>query len=166
MKINIKSTIIGFTIGIIVSGITAYAVDQIASSNVTYTPSDNTWTNIDSVDDALDSLYTVAKTYKKLDTNTNVEASKMLYNTTAYNKNGQLVTGNIPTYSGTTIFNASYNNVTVETAGKYLTSNITFNGMDSTYKNLTQSANVTANATYTATYSSTVNSYDVIWKVE
>ena len=105
MKGVLKNPIFTFILGIIISGISAYAVTQISSSNVSYTPSDNTWTNVDSVDDALDSLYTVAKTYKKLDTNTTVEANKMLNGFTAYNKNGQLVTGNISTYTGTTIFN-------------------------------------------------------------
>lgn len=68
---------------------TAYAAGQIFASDITYK---NT-----TVDKALDDLYTTASDYVKLENETTVSASNLLNGITAYDNNGNLITGAVST---------------------------------------------------------------------
>ena len=55
IKKNYK-ILIGFVLGILVSGVGVYAASNILATNVTYTPSDSSW-NVNNTASALDNLY-------------------------------------------------------------------------------------------------------------
>ena len=94
-----------------------------------------------SIEDALDELYTKASTYKNLSTNTTATSSDLLLNKTAYNKDGELVIGNIATFTPASSYTPSASTQTLSTAGKYMAGDIIIDGVTpiepSTYNTLT-----------------------------
>ena len=82
MKKNIFLVLLGLIVGITGTVIASnYLASQIVYNDTT-------------VDQALNELYTVHETYKNLTTDTTVTPETLLNGITAYNKNGELVTGN------------------------------------------------------------------------
>jgi len=129
MKKILKNSILTFVLGaIIFSGITAYAAGRYYANQVEYEPSNPNF-NVDNMADALDELYDKTKNYKNLSTPTDVESNYLLNGKKAYKSNGTLVTGSIPTYSGTTNITASSETQTLQTNGKYMNSDITINAL-------------------------------------
>ena len=97
MKQIIKNPLFTFVLGaFLFSGVT-YAATVLAS-NVTYDNA-NSGINANNVQDAIDSLYTKANNptipanYKELSTVTTATSDKILSGYTAYNNNGELLTG-------------------------------------------------------------------------
>ena len=103
-KINIISFILG---AIIFGGISGVVALTIASKDVSY---DNTTSGAAkaNVQEAIDELYVKFANYKKLDVQTTAGASHILSGKTAYNTNGQLITG---TYT----IPSTYKNLTTQT---------------------------------------------------
>ena len=85
IKTNYK-LFLGIFIGIIISGVTVYAIN---ANEISY--------NGNTLDTTLDELYTKASTYKKLDTETTVLSNNLLKDITAYDNNGNLITGTVST---------------------------------------------------------------------
>ena len=110
-KLLKKEVIIAFIVGVLVaSGITVFAT--INASTIDYK-------NNQKVSGALDDLYTKSSTYKNLNTSTTAVADKILSGYTAYNNNGQLLTG---TYTPiTTTKQTEWNSGTINSnaAGQY-----------------------------------------------
>ncbi|MBE6161559.1 MAG: hypothetical protein E7158_05035 [Firmicutes bacterium] len=124
MKI-LKSRILLVIVTVILTGsISVYAAGRYYATQVDYEPSNPNF-NVDNMSDALDELYDKTKNYKNLSTPTDVEANYLLNGKKAYKSNGTLVTGSIPTYSGTTNITASSETQTLQTNGKYMNSDIT-----------------------------------------
>lgn len=96
-KIFKKSNIFSFLLGAIIFGsVVGVSAYSIFATDIEYTPKDITW-NVDNVESALDDLYIKAKTYKKLDTQTTANSNYILDGYTAYDNNGNLITGNMST---------------------------------------------------------------------
>ena len=74
---------------IVISVTTTAIASNYLASQITY--------NDTTVDQALNELYTVHESYKNLTSDTTVTPESLLNGITAYNKNGELVTGNINT---------------------------------------------------------------------
>ena len=83
----VKNPLFTFILGIIISGSVVFAATQISASEIEY---DSTH----SVKDKIDDLYTTATTFKNLTTATTAVASDILTGKTAYDNNGNLITGN------------------------------------------------------------------------
>ena len=105
MKNNIK-IILAFIIGVIVSGASVYAL-TVASKDITY---DNTNSGSDAttVQEAVDELYTKVSSLKDLNIQTTATASDILSGKTAYDTEGNLITG---TYT----IPSTYKNLTTQT---------------------------------------------------
>ena len=88
MKKTILTVLISLTVGI--TG-TVIASNYLASE-IVY--------NDTTVENALNELYTVHETYKNLTTDTTVASDKLLDGITAYNKNGELITGSLNVNNG------------------------------------------------------------------
>lgn len=96
-KIFRKSNIFAFVLGaIIFGGIVGVSAYTILANDIGYTPKDTTW-EVDNVKDAIDDLYKVSKDYVKLDEETTVSSSNLLNGITAYDNNGNLITGAVST---------------------------------------------------------------------
>ena len=87
MKKIIKNNLLGFILGIVLTSGIAVCASEIFASSIKYKD-----TNVES---AIDELYTISSTYKNLSSNTTVDSSNLLSGVTAYNSNGQLITGNL-----------------------------------------------------------------------
>lgn len=153
MKKIIKNPIFTFILGsLIFSGVTYAAT--ISANNVSYDNinsglKDSNNNIVNNVQDAIDALYNKANEgiptyYKDLSTPVSVTANDLLNGKTAYNNDGTIVTGNIPTYSGTSTFTPTRSQQTIETNGKYMNGDITIESIPSTYKNLIVSSDFTA----------------------
>ena len=94
---NIFSFLLGVILGAIIFGeiITVLAATLLAK-DVAYTPEETSW-NVDNVEDAINDLYIRAKDYKKLDTTTTATSNNILKGFTAYDSDGNLITGNLST---------------------------------------------------------------------
>ena len=97
-KRNIKLIILVITLIIITSGISVYATSTYLASQVDYK-------NGNSVADALDDLYNKTKSYKNLNIETTASESDILSGKTAYNSNGNLITGNLENRISLSLFN-------------------------------------------------------------
>ena len=84
-----KKVVLAFVLGVLISGVSVYAATNYLASEIVY--------NDTTVENALNELYTVHETYKNLTSDTTVTPDALLNGITAYNKNGELVTGNIST---------------------------------------------------------------------
>ena len=89
-----------FILGILLTTGTIVLADNIGASEISYKETN--------VENALDDLYTKATTYKKLDTTTTATANDILNGKTVYDNNGSLLTGSIPTYSGSLTVSPEY----------------------------------------------------------
>ena len=132
MKKLLNNKIFTFFLGCILTGGISVFAAAINASNVDYTPSDDTW-QTNNVESAINDLYKIAKSYRKLDTQTTANSNHILSNFTAYNNNGELVTGTLPTYSGNTTVTPSTSSQTLSTKGKYMNSDITVSAYKNTF---------------------------------
>ena len=80
-----KKYLLGLLTGLIITSITAYAVIKYQANEIEY--------NDTTVESALNDLYTIHSTYKHLTSNTTASSSDILNGKTAYNSNGELITG-------------------------------------------------------------------------
>ena len=87
-----KKTILTVLIGLIVGIAGTVIASNYLASEIVY--------NDTTVEDALNELYTVHETYKNLTTDTTVASDKLLDGITAYNKNGELITGSLNVNNG------------------------------------------------------------------
>ena len=142
MKI-LKSRLFFFLLGAIVTSTVAVATTRLSANSIIYIKSNNEETTLDLV---IDELYTKSATYKDLSTETHIQSSDLLLKKKAYDSDGNLVTGNIGTYSGDTIVTPTNTSTTLNTSGKYLNSNITVSAIGSPYYDISASTNVTASA--------------------
>ena len=91
-----KGIIIGLIIGIAITSMVAVIASDLTAGSITYKPQDTNW-NVNNVESALNELKTVASTYKKLDSTTTAKAVDILSGKTAYDNNGNLITGSLVT---------------------------------------------------------------------
>lgn len=90
VKKNFKRIITIIGVIIITTGISVYSTSLYLANQVEYNKNGQA-----KVSDALDDLYTRASTYKNLSATTNATADDILSGKTAYNSNGQLITGTL-----------------------------------------------------------------------
>ena len=107
MKI-FKSRIFFFILGLMIASTTTYAL-AIASKDVSY---DNTTSGAakTNVQEAIDELYVKFASFKKLNVQTTAGAGDILSGKTAYNTNGNLITGTYAIPPMTAVFQIGSNN--------------------------------------------------------
>jgi len=91
-----KKFIIGFISGGIIFGSIGVYASGLLANSVGFTPKDTTW-KVNNVEEAVNDLYEIPETFKKLTNKTTVTSANLLEGVTAYNSDGTLVTGNIST---------------------------------------------------------------------
>ena len=137
MKKVFKNPIFTFVLGIILTSTIIVFADNILASSITYKENST-------VEEAIDDLYTKATTYKNLSTTTNALSGDLLLNKTAYDNNGNLITGSISTFTPSSSYTPTTNSQTLQTSGKYLDGDITINPIPSNYQILNGTANISS----------------------